>query len=201
MAAIAARLGRSHDVPVYQAEDAIEALRAVEDIVASWRKAGHLFLALESCGASALWLVAQLDHPEVRAEFDKGYMATRKHPLAHADDVEVAIFFEIWPERRPRLLEAVEVVGLCWRTRRTLSLGALLARKKGADGAPIAERWKASEETRMQASEDMPATLWLTAPNLAVAAFRKTPVDTFEAHLIQTQVDAKKLLEGVDDDV
>jgi hypothetical protein len=47
----------------------------------------------------------------------------------------------------------------------------------------------------------MPATLWLTAPNLAVAAFRKTPVDTFEAHLIQTQVDAKKLLEGVDDDV
>lgn len=175
--------------------------------MAEWKSAGHLFLALERCGCSAFWLLAQLKADSYRRTFEATYLATKSHSKDSADDMEIALFFDLYPDRRPMLLEAIKTVGDLWTKTRVLTLRLLLKRQSEPGGEAIRARLEQCKADRLVAAEDVAAGLWLTSPALAAGiAARQSSRNVIPAtsFLIRSQEDARKaltegLMDGLED--
>ena len=120
--------------------------------------------------------------------------------------MEVALFFDLYPDLRPELLEAIRTVGKLWTKTRVLTLRGLLRRKDEPGGEAIKARLEQCKQDRRVAAEDVAEGLWLTKPALAAAiAARQVgtrqPVASF---LVRSQEEARKaltegLMDGLED--
>lgn len=173
--------------------------------MAEWKSAGHLFLALDKLGCSAIWLAAQLRDEPCLEVFEPAYLASKSHSRDSADDMEIALFFDLYPDHRPLLIEAVRTVGELWSRTRVLSLRGLTKRQVEPGGEAIRLRLEQARADRKVAAEDVADGLWLTSPALAATLASKQsgarmPVTSF---LIRSQEEARKaltdgLMEGLD---
>lgn len=167
--------------------------------MAEWKSTGHLFLALEKCGVSALWLLAQIRRKEFLILITEALNENRKYMRDAADDLEVALFFDIWPDYCPALLQAIQAVGHTWKSTRVLTLRGLLKRRDGLDGEAIQTRMEQCRTDRKEAATDAADALWLTSPSLAASLVRRSPsttVNPLEAFLLRSQESARKELES-----
>lgn len=141
-------------------------------MAAEWKLCGHLFLALEKCGASAWWFLGAIqEHSELFHIYDEARIAvqTKKSvPPDQASDMEVALLFYFWPSKCPTIALGIAEVAKTWQTTREMTLTSWLRRCK-ADGpsGPIETAVDELRAGRKAVIADTIESLWLLDASLA----------------------------------
>jgi hypothetical protein len=147
-------------------------------VAAEWKLCGHLFLALENCGVSAMWWLRKMRDEdedenifEIYEEARQAVNISHPVPLACAQDIEVALLFYFWPSKVPTLAGGIAAVGQVWNTHRELTVKSWIRRTKLPSSEPINEAVEELREGRRVVIADTKESLWLVDSQLAARLY------------------------------
>ncbi len=156
----------------------------LEAALRQWPVHGHLTISLLESGVDASELLAALKLGADDQEGAKLYQAQRAivrkaHPLTwkEADDLEIAIFFDIWPDQCASWVGAIEQVNeqMEFNRLRRLRWCHVRARCEGPDAAPLVQLWnERMDDIRDKIKGGLVATL-VDRPLLWLSQSQKQP--------------------------